>query len=225
MKNVYAAVVLLAALTSACAPDPIRDTSAPAAPTFRVDSPPTALDPYRVRARATLEVSTDSESASLFDLLPAAYAASGNKPITVELGAALTFGMSDTRFSVPAVSNSLLDFGYLDLTALDDNSLKVCGLSGNTKCTQAVIRVYTTGKPGAGMWNPDGYGQPLLANGLTTGLNVAGAVTVATYTIPNSKHRLTLSDFSVTAYNIASDFTDAGAGSYSTTVVLEYALQ
>jgi hypothetical protein len=58
------------------------------------------------------------------------------------------------------------------------------------------------------------------------GLGSANAVIVQTLTgIPNNKNVIRHTDFSPTpTFNIDGDFTNAGAGSYSTTVVVEYAL-
>ena len=89
-------------------------------------------------------------------------------------------------------------------------------------------RTYTTGVAGAGIWNAaDGYGAPLTTGSpaSTIGLGTTGAVNVQSYTIPSNKNVLNLSDFTGSPkYTFAADFTNAGAGTYSTTLVIEYGL-
>jgi hypothetical protein len=139
--------------------------------------------------------------------------------------------MDSSQFSVPPLTGDTLNLGILSISALKDNDLRVCGTNGKTKCTKAIVRMYTTGQAGAGLWNTlDGYGAPLKA-GLsgnpmqTTGLNAVAAVTLQEYTIPSTKNVLNLSDLSqATSYAIEADFSNAGAGSYQTTIVLEYGL-
>lgn len=137
--------------------------------------------------------------------------------------------MSNANFAVPTMTSDLLSFGELDITALRDNNLKVCG-SGNQKCTAAAIRVYTTGQSGAGFWNnTDSYSAPLNVGVgssptyVSTGLNSAGAAYVEQITLAGNKNVVNLSDFSP-APNILvqGDFTNAGSGSYTTTINVEF---
>lgn len=151
------------------------------------------------------------------------------QPVTVINAPASSMALDNSDFAPPAVSNTLLDFGTLRISALQDNDLKVCGPNGNKKCSRALLRVYTTGTGGAGLFNAeDGYGMPITATlsaPLTIGLDAANAAVMQTIAIPNNKRVLRLSDFTpAPAYRIHSDFTEAGAGSFSTTIVVEYAL-
>jgi hypothetical protein len=92
-----------------------------------------------------------------------------------------------------------------------------------------LIRVYTTGNVAGFVNIDDQYGAPVYAGTLTpttaVGLNAAGAVNTATDTIPSSTHVLNLAAaFPSANYNVTSDFSNAGAGSYSMSFVMEYAL-
>jgi hypothetical protein len=129
-------------------------------------------------------------------------------------------------------SNNVVDFGYLAISGLSDNNLRVCGAAGNERCGTAQIRMYTTGVAGAGIWNDaDAWGAPITAalEGTeatgTVGLDVAGAVVLQSVAIPATTRVLRLSDITpAPRYNVKADFTDAGAGTYTTTLVLEYVL-
>jgi hypothetical protein len=151
-------------------------------------------------------------------------------PISVINAPNVSMTVNSSGLVLPPITNAPLSFGELSLSGLTDNNLRVCGNNGKTKCTTAVIRIYTTGTPKSGMWNADGYGMPItasLGNGKTVdvGLDQAGAAVVQTVTIPSGKNVFRLSDFNVTPlYKIFSDFTEAGAGTYSTTLVVEYGL-
>lgn len=158
-------------------------------------------------------------------------AASATIPVSVIVAPDVAFTVDSTAFVVPTITNDVLDFGSVLVTSLRDNGLKVCGADGKTKCTKALIRVYTTGVAGAGLWNADGgYGAPITTNlsgatPATVGLEAAGAATVQSYTIPATKNVLNLSDFGATPkYLFNVDFTNAGAGTYGTTLVIEYGL-
>ncbi|NJM09920.1 MAG: hypothetical protein HC883_03240 [Bdellovibrionaceae bacterium] len=151
-------------------------------------------------------------------------------PVTVVNPPNVVFDINTDATVMPVISNSMLDFGKIAVSSLTDNDLRVCGANGNKKCAQAFIRIYTTGTPGAGAWNSEGgYGMPIYSNQtgsapLTVGLDAANAAVVQTIKIPNNKHVLRLSDFPNPAYELRADFTEAGAGSYSTTLVIEYGL-
>ncbi len=185
-----------------------------------------------IKSRGSFDVATSADSfAKRFSLISNAVAATGSQGVTIVNATAVSFELDKTGFVVPAVSNAVLDFGNLAISKLQDNNLKVCGSNGKTKCTKAFLRIYTTGVAGAGIYNSDDqYGAPLSAQlsgsaVQTVGLDPAGAVVMQTYTIPSNKKVLRLSDFSpVPRYNVKSDFTDAGAGDYSTTIVVEYGL-
>ena len=95
-----------------------------------------------------------------------------------------------------------------------------------------MIRTYTTGRTGAVVWNDvDQYGAPISTSldGMPpmgiVGLNPEGAYILEQIEIPASKHVVRVSDFAPPPrFNYQADFTDAGAGTYSTTLVIEYIL-
>jgi hypothetical protein len=152
-------------------------------------------------------------------------------PVTIVNPSAVTFSLNAASILSPAISNSMLDFGKLGIGELFDNSLNVCGTTGKKKCTKAYIQIYTIGKPGAGMWNAEGaYGMPIYANQvgsprLVVGLGAPSAAVLQTIPIPANKNVLRLSDFPVApSYELRTDFTQAGAGTYTTNVVVEYGL-
>ncbi len=178
-----------------------------------------------VRSRATFELTTDSESGSM----KFRAAASGSVPVTVTNAALTDMSIDASAFVVPTISNAVLDFGTIALATLTDNDLKVCGAGGNQKCNTALLRMYTTGTAKAGLYNAaDDYGLPItatLTTPLTVGLGVANAAIMQTLSLPANKRVVRKADFSpAPTYNMKIDFTDAGVGSFSTTIVLEYAL-
>lgn len=232
MKKLLLSLILL---TSACGNN-VQFTSSLIPPPV-INEP--GLDGVVIRARAYFYYSNFylTPIAKLFQNLLSpfiniAYAANpSNQPVSVVLAPNVTMAMSNTNFITPTISNAVLNFGHLDITSLQDNDLKHCGGGGNSKCNTALFRIYTTGAAGAGFWNStDVYGAPMTGglNGgtlSTVGLNVAGALTVQTWIIPNNRHTVNLSDFApVPNYEFKGDFTDAGAGTYATTVTIEFAL-
>ena len=187
-------------------------------------------DDVIVRSRAVFQISTDEPSGAV-NLLPgsALYnALTGNIPITISNGSNSSMTISTSGISVPTNLIGLLDLGSISLSALYDNDLKKCGNNSNQKCGTALIRMYTTGTAGEGLYNAeDGYGAPITAGQTTlstVGLNVAGAAIMQSISIPNSKHVLNLSDFPNHAYSLKVDFSNAGDGVYATNLVVEYAL-
>ena len=181
-------------------------------------------DEYVVRARAEMQVTTDGAGRVMRSNVQQ------NQPVTVTLAAASSMTLDNSAFVVPTITNASMDFGRLKISALTDNNLKVCGAGGTTACGTALIRLFTTGVAGAGIFNAaDNFGAPLTGALTTTPLNigllVANAAVTQTITIPATKKVVRLSDFTPTpSYNIKADFTNAGAGTYTTTIVVEYAL-
>lgn len=176
-----------------------------------------------VKARAFL--SLDLATGALTPL------ATGTVPVQIVNDPSTTFTLDVSAFAVPRASNAVLSFGNVGVASLFDNDLRHCGTNGTTKCTKAFLRMYTTGVAGAGLYNAvGGYGMPITAGltgsvAQTVGLEVANSVVLQTMTIATSKNVLRLADFApVPTFAIKSDFTEAGAGSYSTTLVLEYGL-
>lgn len=172
-----------------------------------------------VRARAEISVTTSERTMR----------ASVSQPVTVTNAAAVDMTLDNSAFVPPTISNSVMNFGDIAIGSLLDNDLKVCGPSQNQKCNTALIRVFTSGSSGTGLFNEiDGYGVPLtsmLTTALTVGLGAANAAVMQTLSIPANKRVIRLSDFTpAPVYQIHADFTDAGAGTFSTTIVIEYAL-
>lgn len=187
---------------------------------FSSGSPKPPFD-FVPRARAEFQVSVGPDRQVRFanpTSVPVSYVYVANATMTV-----------NTSGIVAALSGDTLDLGEATITNLRDNNLKVCGVHEDTKCTTALILIYTSGTAAAGMYNStDGYGVPIVA-GLSTlatvGLARANAAVVQTQAIPGNKNQFRDSDFSTTpTYQIESDFSNAGAGSYSTTLVIEYGL-
>ncbi|MGE3682875.1 MAG: hypothetical protein AB7G93_14215 [Bdellovibrionales bacterium] len=178
-----------------------------------------------VKGRAVLQVSTDKRGDRVIS------SESGKIPISIVNGPDVHFSVDTSTFQIPEIANAVLDFGSLGIADLFDNDLKVCGANGKKKCSLAFIRVYTTGTPGPGLYNLDeNYGLPItsrLDGGIeqTVGLDQNGAAVMQTVPITNKMHVLRLADFSPTpVYFIKSDFTQAGSGDFSTTLVIEYGL-
>lgn len=162
------------------------------------------------------------------------FSAMGGNPVTIPISVINApnseMTINTSKFTVPTITNAPLSFGELSISGLMDNNLNVCGKDGKTKCTTAVIRIYTVG-PNAGFYNSDiADSRDITANlstskPLNVGVGVGGAAVVQTIPIGASKHVFRLSDFVTTpAYKINSDFTEAGAGTYATTLVIEYGL-
>lgn len=151
-------------------------------------------------------------------------------PVTVVNPSNVRFALNTDAFIFPNMSNALLSFGKIAIGDLFDNDLKICGTNKNKKCAKAYIQIYTIGTAGSGLYNAvGGYGMPLFAipNGgsnMAVGLEAANAAVVQTVNLATAKNVLRLSDFPTPVYEIQSDFTEAGAGSYSTTLVVEYGL-
>lgn len=159
------------------------------------------------------------------------YAASGSQAITISVAGSVKFEIDDTNFITPTTTDvDLLDFGDLEITKLRDNQLSVCGPGGTDKCTTASLLVYTTGTAGDGLYNAtDGYGLPMYSDLTGTpaliGLELVNATVMQQYTIPANRRVVRLANFSPTPlYNITVDSSNAGVGSYSTTLVIEFAL-
>jgi hypothetical protein len=226
--GIVGAMCVAASILSGCGGAP----QMAAAPSVPVDIGPGPKDDgYVVRGVALYTISNEQQTAlmKLFNLaMPTAYAATGSTTVTYVNAASVNFSINVSNFAAGSFTGNTLSLGHVDLGSIDDNNLKVCGAGGNSKCSSAVIRVYTTGSIAGFVNTADGYGAPVYAGSLNpstaVGLTSANSVQVQTYTIPSSDHRITTSDFASTQYAVSSDFANAGAGSYSMTFVVEYAL-
>lgn len=161
-------------------------------------------------------------------IMPYSYAATGSTTVTYTNAASTNFTINVGSFTAGGFTGEVLSLGSVSLATINDNNLKVCGVGGNTKCTSAVIRVYTTGSIAGFVNTDDAYGAPVFTGTLNPntalGLNAAGSVPVQTLSIPANKNKVRLSDFPSPTYAVTSDFSNAGAGSYSMTYVVEYVL-
>ncbi len=148
--------------------------------------------------------------------------------MTATIAAAVTFTVEGTNFQAPANPEDIASYGTLDVTDLRDNSMRECGIDGRTRCTTGAIRVYTTGTSGSGLWNDvEQYGLPITSGTNSVGLEPTNAFIAATANIGRI-NVLKLSHFNVGAnlqIPIAVDFSDAAAGSYATTLIVEYVIQ
>ena len=139
------------------------------------------------------------------------------------------FNVSNANFIIPATLENEVSYGSLDLTNVFDNKLRVCGASGKDKCTAALLRIFTRGG-GEGFWNAaEGYGAPIKTNAKVIGLETAGAYVIKTIPIPANKFVIKMSDFNASGkplpIPVTINFSNAPAGSYSTVLVIQYALQ
>lgn len=156
---------------------------------------------------------------------------SGNTTVTFNNAPGVTFTISVSGLAptfTPTFTGETLNLGSIVISALTDNNLKVCGAGNNQKCTQAVIRMYTTGTTAGFLNTGDTYGVPVYAGTLNpttqVGLGQANAVIVQQVTIANGTNKQHLTDFPSPTYAITSDFSNAGSGAYSMAMTIEYVL-
>jgi hypothetical protein len=192
---------------------------------------PSLVDGSIVRATALVEVASFHTTAWHNIFFSNAYAAStATTVVTYNNAPSVTFTINAAALVAGSFTGDTLSLGSFTITALKDNHLNVCNPGGNTKCTTAILRVYTTGAT-AGFVNTSAspqYGN----NVFTTGENPATALPlsspgVAIQTLSgmaSSKHTVKLSDFSPTTFSVTSDFANGGDGLYSMSYVVEYAL-
>lgn len=207
-------------------------------------------DVVAVRGRIEISVSTEKESsmARLFKslFLTNAYAATGATTVTYVNTGVLAFTLNTTNLATsPSFTGDILNLGDIVLSNINDNTLKVCGVGGTTKCTQAIIRAYTITAPvdafpstgtTQGFANVsdagDIYGVPVYVGSLNPSTaipyNSSGAVQTQVIAIAGNKNRLKLADFgtlSARTYSVSADFSNAGTGQYKMRLVIEYILQ
>jgi hypothetical protein len=192
--------------------------------------------PEIIRGRWEVNLSTDDDSESVETLALVEDAneletnrSSDSQPISGTLPVAVSFKVSNSEFAPPTIINGLTSWGSLKVTELSDNSMRSCGENRRSRCTAAFIRIYTAGTAGPGLWSDDeGYGLPILTGSSTVGLGASNAAIVGRRTIEPSLRRLSLSHFTserslMIPINV--DFSDAGAGTYRSTLTVEYVIQ
>jgi hypothetical protein len=180
--------------------------------------------PYSI-VRGQWEVNVNAQMGG-FGLL-ASTRGSATVDVTVNVAERVRFEVQTGDIAAPTdPEEGTESFGFLTVDRLRDNKLKQCGINGDEQCTTGTIRIYTSGKPGSGMWHDDdGYGIPITSDGESIGVDQAGALDLASFAIGN-KRVLKLSDFGGDiAIPLEVNFDDAGAGGYSVTLVVEYVLQ
>jgi len=175
-----------------------------------------------VHGRAYVHVSNGSSNSGVHQR------SSASTTVTYTNAPSTTFTINAASLVPGSFTGTTLSLGSVTVSSLQDNNLKVCNPGGNTKCTQGIIRVYTTGTVAGFVNTVDLYGAPVYTGTLNpttqVGLNSVGAVQVELTTIASSTHALNLSAFPSPTYSVNSDFSNAGAGNYSMVYVVEYAL-
>jgi hypothetical protein len=225
MKRIIASFVLLA-LTGCGAAHTTKALPAPAA----LDTPDASG--AVIHAQLTVPIKMGSSQLSLMNLfIPRVYAnVSIDESITTYLSASTAFSLDTSQFDVPLNPTpfEVNDFGFLRVAVLKDNNINVCGDNGHTHCGTALIRAYTLGTDGAGLWNSaDHYGAPISAGQtqlLPVGLSILDSAILQDATISPAGHVVTLANFPNAKYDVQVDFSNAGTGTYSTTLVIEYVL-
>lgn len=187
------------------------------------------VDSGVIRARAEYQV-TSSQSFGFNpfkNLIQVAQAALGTVTVTYTNAASVNFTLNTSGIVAGGFTGDTLSLGSVALGSLSDNDLRVCG-NGNQKCTQAVIRVYTTGAVAGFVHESEEYGVPVYAGNLNptteVGLGAANSVQVQVVTIANNVNRLRLSNFPSPTYPVSADFTNGGSGAYTMNFVVEYVL-
>lgn len=244
-------IILIALLLSGCGSS-LETTGGykPGVPQTHNNPDINTNDVVTVRGRVEISVSNERESlaAKFFRSLffNTAYAATGATTVTYVNTGVLAFTLNTTNLAAsPSFTGDTLNLGDVVLSNIDDNTLKVCGVGGNVKCTQAIIRAYTITAPAdaypstgtvGGFANvsdaSDIYGVPVYVGTLNPSTaipyNSSGAVQTQVVTIPVNKKRLKTADFGTVSnrtYPVTADFSNAGTGQYKMRLVIEYILQ
>lgn len=183
----------------------------------------TQQEPITVRASTTWDIKSEDGVAWLVP-------ASGTTVINSVISASVEFTLSGTNFISPLVPGTgVTSYGYLRLTHLRDNDLEVCGLGGDEQCTTAAIRIYTTG-PGPGFYNSEKAATlPITTtSSVNVGFGPENATQLASVDV-SADDVLNLVEMTggptFLKIPISINFTEAPAGSYTTTLVVEYVLQ
>lgn len=224
-------VLIFTSLLGACGPLPssIQVTEKDVLPPVGVPFDDGAV----VHGRAITTVVSDHDGSIAKVLrkigLSVAYAQSSGSTIVTSINADSTqFSINATNLVAGGFNGDTLSLGEFSIAGLNDNKLRVCGSNGRTKCTKAVIRVYTMGSLSGFVNTADSYGVPVYCGTLNpttaVGLLAAGSVQVQNIAIPANKNKLTIADFPSPTYGVGSDFSNAGSGSYAMTFVVEYVL-
>lgn len=211
----------------------VKPSSAPSPQESSEEEPNTLLEirDYTVRARTVVNIVADNDMSAFkaFSLFNTAIAATTTSTVTYVNASAVTYSLTTATLIAGSTTGDNLSLGSVTLAGFSDNSLKECGPSHNQKCTVAAIRMYTTGATAGFIHGVDGYGIPVYAGTAavptgSVGLTSANATIVQSYTIPGNKNKITLANFPTPTYNVIADVANAGSGSYSMQLVIEYVL-
>lgn len=265
--NFKTTIVALATalLVSACGTNNVTKTAA-GTPGADLGLPPVGVvgaDGGLVKSRVIVDNTAGATQTSMLKqslenigamLFGSAYAYSGAIPSDSVIISVTNAG--ETAFAIDhaieqsgspyASANDLVNFLPTYLTALDDNTLVVCGQNGDEKCSVAKIRVYLDSayEVGAGVAQGAGLthvstGQvvPIMASSTqlapaALGLGVANAQLLQSFQIPAGQQRITMADFNIggpnagqDSYSFSSDMTLAGVGLFKARLVFEYVLE
>lgn len=195
------------------------------------DGQPVPADAVILRGHWEFALEAGADGTAMRSLSsPQFFASKGtsSQPIGSQVAEAVTFTVANGNFQNGTPADGVVSFGSLDVTALRDNALRVCG-TGNARCTTGKIRIYTSNAAGDGLWSAtEGYGLPILTGSNTIGQGAAGAVVVAEVAIAGNTRVLKLTNFTsapALTIPVSVDFTDAAAAAYSSTLVVEYVVE
>ncbi len=164
---------------------------------------------------------------------------SGSTPVSGVVAGKTSFSIDLSSFiAAPSITNAPVSFGDLKIkNDFFDNNLKICGADRESRCNKAVFRAYTlqdagVASPGDGLWNAvAGYGAPISmkdSGGVKQLIKLGQGNAQNLYVLPITKNVINYGDVNAGAgsppFSIEVDFTQAGAGSYTGTLVLEYGL-
>lgn len=228
LRLIFSAGVMAVLFGSCGSGKKSRDPGPVSGETKKEIAPPQSTNNQEVvvRGRWTINVSSSGPR----ELRAAGETSHGNSKQVMEGNVAekVSFIVLNKNFVTP-ISDGLASYGSLDVSTLSDNSLRVCGADGVTRCTDALLRVYTTGTAGDGLWSQiEGVGLPITSGSLKVGKDPAGAAVVATKKIDANARVIKLSDFTTATelkVPFVVNFTDSAAGTYGTTLVVEYILK
>jgi hypothetical protein len=192
-----------------------------------------------LKGKAEFNITSSPNGTASIELVKKSYAAGtcsqalGNcldySDITVTNSGNTIFEINKSQQSLTynTSNGNLTSFLTLDVIKLTDNSLFVCG--NNSKCDLGLIRMYTTGTPG--LYNSaTAQSIPLLVSSPYSSTNMSvgtesNHTTVQQFAIAGSEVAVSLADLIPNSnYVLSSDFTQAGAGTYTAHVVVEYVL-
>jgi hypothetical protein len=180
------------------------------------------------RGIITLNKGEDLVGKTISLIISSAYATTSSAVVSYiqAENASITLDISGITPEASPDGNTL-NIGNIVVSNLKANKLKICGLSGNQKCSVAVIRAFTLPTPSFesvnGLINTtDGYGSELLIENMV--LENDTPIVLSTFNIPVNKNKIDESNFSNVDYSLISDFSNAGFGNYTATIVIELAL-